>query len=362
MATFDDKGHHAGVQPRSPDPHERAHLALQTSRPGPRADVPISATAGMRDHLELMPSRRRNLSSVRPLTHSSRLNRLAHSLLPLGLAVIVAACGSARSSSSTSGALATTASTAATRSTAPANGATAPRATEGRELDQFPPVAPAATAILPSPPTSPTVERAYLTALFDDAQSVWRREFEAAHLQYPAARVSVFYSVTKSACGHHESSGPFYCPADRTVYLDTRFLTLLLRNGRVGAAAQAYIVGHEIGHHIQRLIRIAERLDAANRADPGGKNARSVQIELQADCLAGVWARSAYPRSGLTLTQLREGLRTAKLVGDDYVAQATGQVVDRTIWTHGSSEQRQNWLRTGYDRGRPSTCDTFVAG
>jgi predicted metalloprotease len=223
-------------------------------------------------------------------------------------------------------------------------------------------VKPPATLILPPAPTDPKVERAYLTSLFDDSQRVWRREFEAAKMGYQPARLVIFWSVTQSPCGRHrDGAGPFYCPP-RWVYLDTRFFTELLRIRGVGAAAQAYIVGHEVAHHIQRLVGIADRVNAANKADPAGRNGRSVQIELQADCLAGVWARSAFPRSELTVTDLHEALRAAELIGDDYGTRAAGELVDSTLWTHGSSEQRQRWLATGFISGRPGACDTFARG
>jgi predicted metalloprotease len=219
-----------------------------------------------------------------------------------------------------------------------------------------------ATANLPSPTTTKAVDRRYLMALFDDAQSVWRREFAASHLAYEPARLILFSIKVVSGCGHHEDSGPFYCPADRTIYLDHRFFSELLRYHRVGVAAEAFIVGHEFGHHVQRLLGIASRVAAANAADPRGENARSVKVELQADCLAGVWASSAYPRTELTVSALHDALKTAEVIGDDYLHQAAGDVVDSATWTHGSSQQRQDWLRTGFKSGRPDACDTFAGG
>ncbi len=192
-----------------------------------------------------------------------------------------------------------------------------------------------------------------------DLQRLWRREFAVSHLIYHPARVVVFSSEVRSYCG--EGSGPFYCPGDRTVYLDLRFFTDLPDNAGVGSAAQAYIVGHEFGHHVQQLLGIAASVADANQADPRGKNARTVRVELQADCLAGVWGRSAYPRSGLTTSELDEALKTADVIGDDYIQRAAGHAVDSTLWTHGSSQQRQYWLRTGYQSGRPSACDTFTS-
>lgn len=273
--------------------------------------------------------------------------------LLLVLAAFAGGCGSAHGSGSASG---------GTTTTTDAGGAASAKTIEGRELARFPEVKPPATLTLPPAPTAPRVERAYLKALFDDSQRVWRREFEAADLQYQPARLVIFFNVTQSPCGRHqEGAGPFYCPP-RWVYLDTRFFTQLLRIRGLGAAAQAYIVGHEIGHHIQRLVGIADRVNAANKAAPDGRNGRSVQVELQADCLAGVWARSAFPRSELTVTDLREALKAADLIGDDYGARAAGEVADRTLFTHGSSEQRQRWLATGFTSGRPGACDTFAGG
>ncbi|MBV8997887.1 MAG: neutral zinc metallopeptidase [Solirubrobacterales bacterium] len=262
--------------------------------------------------------------------------------LALALGGIAAGCGSSGASASS------------------AHSAASP-ATVGHELDVFPSVMNLPATTLPHAPTSARVERAYLVALFDDAQSVWRRDFTAAHKRYKAARLVVFDGVIHSACGKHDDSGPFYCPGDDTVYLDVRFFAMLLRDKRVGAAAQAYIVGHELAHQVQRLAGVAAHVDALNRQDPGRENARTVQVELQADCLAGVWGRSAFPRSGLNLTDLDDALKTANALGDDYLQEAAGNVVDTALFTHGSSAQRTSWLRTGYRSGSPGSCDTFAA-
>jgi predicted metalloprotease len=195
----------------------------------------------------------------------------------LVLALIAAACGSSGGSGSTARSSATSTSTSAS---------TTSQAVAGHELDAFPSITGLTATTLPSAPTSAAVERTYLVALFDDVQTGWRREFAAAHQTYRAARVVVFYSQIQSGCGKHDGSGPFYCPGDDTVYLDLRFFSLLLNLARVGPAAQAYIVGHELGHHVQRLAGVATHIDALNQMDPSRKNARSVQVELQADCLA----------------------------------------------------------------------------
>lgn len=277
-----------------------------------------------------------------------RCGRRTLAVLSLGL--LVSACGSGSSSS--------------TRSTASAaTGTTATDTTPARVADQLAVLRealPHTSAKLPSPSRTASVEREFLIAIAEDTQRVWRREFAASHLTYRPARIVVFWSKVRSHCGEHEDSGPFYCPGDRTVYLDLRFFTDLARDAGVGSAAQAYIVGHEFGHHVQQLIGIAASIADANRDDPGGKNARSVQAELQADCLAGVWGNSAYPRSGLTVRDLNDALKVAGVIGDDYLQRAAGEVVDSALWTHGSSQQRQYWVRTGYQSGRPSACDTFA--
>lgn len=136
---------------------------------------------------------------------------------------------------------------------------------------------------------------------------------------------------------------------------------MLLRGNGVGAASQAYIVAHEVGHHVQRLAGVASHVDALNRKDPGGENTRSVKVELQADCLAGVWGHSAFPRSRFSIDDLYDALSTAHVIGDDYLHEAAGKIPDATLFTHGSSEQRKSWLLTGYKSGSPKACDTFAS-
>ena len=156
--------------------------------------------------------------------------------------------------------------------------------------------------------------------------------------------------------------GPFYRSADHGVYLDTRFFDALGR--RVGVAvgdfARAYVVAHEVGHHVQNLLGISRRIAAAAQQDPAGKNARSVRVELQADCLAGVWEHTAYRRGEVTASDFEDALRAAAIVGDDFQQRNATATITPENWTHGSSAQRQHWLTVGFEQGKPGACDTFA--
>lgn len=267
------------------------------------------------------------------------------------VALVATACGSSSGSSP---------SAASSTHTQTTGGSNALDAVAARELARLESPTKAVGAQLSPPSASTLVDRRYLTQLFDDAQRVWRQDFATAHLAYRPARLVFFFSKTQSACGRHTDSGPFYCPADRSIYMDLKFFAVLRREHGLGKAADAFILGHEFGHHVQQLLGIARAVAAANDSDPDGSNARSVKVELQADCLAGVWASSAYRRSQRSADDLSHGLKTAEVIGDDYLAEAAGQVVDSAMWTHGSSKQRQDWLSTGFKSGRPDACNTFT--
>jgi predicted metalloprotease len=215
------------------------------------------------------------------------------------------------------------------------------------------------------PPTSRGGSRsAFLRAVFDDAEALWTREFQIAGATYRPARFTIFSQQIRTACGPAEaSSGPFYCPASSGVYLDPTFFAALSRavGVRIGEFAQAYVVAHEVAHHVQTLLGLTQQKAAADRRDPARANARSVRFELQADCLAGVWMHSAYRRGELTDAHLNEALTAAAVVGDDFVRSAAGRTRPPETWTHGSSAQRQHWLKTGFVEGRPGSCDTFSA-
>ena len=184
-----------------------------------------------------------------------------------------------------------------------------------------------------------------------DSQNVWERLVD----QYPRATVVTFSSGTVSGCGPASSqTGPFYCPADNKVYLDLSFFRILSqRFGAPGDFAAAYVIAHEIGHHVQSVLGDERRIREKQQQDPQNANRYLVQLELQADCYAGVWANSASERGLLEPGDLQEGLGAAAAVGDDRLGARS-----REQWTHGSSELREKWFRTGFDSGNPRDCDT----
>jgi len=205
----------------------------------------------------------------------------------------------------------------------------------------------------------------FVDAAMGDMQSMWR---ELLGDRYQPTRVRIFRDGIESACGFAQSaSGPFYCPVDHYVYLDLGFFTELRRRfGAAGDFAEAYVVAHEVGHHVQSLLGIDTRmrqLQSQNRAEA---NELSVRLELQADCFAGVWGhatnksgRAAQGRVELESGDLEEGLRAAAAIGDDRIQRmSTGHVFPEKF-THGSSEQRVTWLRRGFDNGTPDACQTF---
>ena len=223
---------------------------------------------------------------------------------------------------------------------------------------------PAATS---RPPTqtanSLTADQRFITAVFNDIQDEWAATFKKAGKQYHQARLVLFSSAVKTGCGTETSDvGPFYCPADQTVYLDLQFFKdMEKRYGVKGDFSQAYVVAHEVGHHIQLLTGVTTQVHTLSQQRPAQANALSIRTELQADCYAGVWAHSAYTRNLLEPGDLDEALTAAAAVGDDFLQkQATGSVQPES-WTHGTSAQRQKWLQTGYDKGEPSACNTFAA-
>jgi uncharacterized protein len=194
-----------------------------------------------------------------------------------------------------------------------------------------------------------------------DVQDFWTQEFSQGGRQYARATVVVFTSGTDTGCGPASAAtGPFYCPLDHRVYLDLGFFKELDRRfGAPGDFAQAYVVAHELGHHIQSLLGIEADARQRQQDDPSRRLDLSVRLELQADCLAGVWGHSAYARNELEPGDTEEALGAAAAVGDDRLQQQAGQRVNPESWTHGSSAQRTRWFRTGFESGDPNACDTF---
>ena len=201
-------------------------------------------------------------------------------------------------------------------------------------------------------------------AVFDDIQITWEQDiFRPAGRRYEDTGVVLFTDRTQSGCGVASSAtGPFYCPADGLVYLDLDFFRELeQRFDAPGDFAQAYVLAHEVGHHVQTILGINQDVQRRSREDPQIANELSVRLELQADCFAGVWGASAYSRGVLQPGDIEEGIAAAEAVGDDRIQERTQGRIDPETFTHGTSEQRVRWFRVGFDTGDPEACDTFDA-
>jgi len=198
---------------------------------------------------------------------------------------------------------------------------------------------------------------------FNDAQRFWAQALSRSGSGYRDAKLVLFWDEVRSGCGAAGAQmGPFYCPQDERVYIDLGFYREL--SGRFGAPgdfAQAYVIAHEVGHHVQNLTGVTERAQAAQRRDPAERNAISVRVELQADCLAGVWGHSAAQRNLLDPGDAEEGLRAAAAVGDDRIQKMAGRRVSPESFTHGSAAERTRWFRRGLETGSLQACDTFRA-
>jgi predicted metalloprotease len=216
------------------------------------------------------------------------------------------------------------------------------------------------TAAGPPAESTPEEERlvSFVSFVLDDAQNVWQQQLGAS---YRPAKLVLFRDAVQSACGFAESAtGPFYCPADEKVYIDLGFYEeLQQRFGAPGDFAQAYVLAHEIGHHVQNLLGTEAEVRRARTARADLANELSVRLELQADCYAGVWAESTRQRQLLEQGDLEEGLGAAAAVGDDRLQRMGGGRMVPESFTHGSSAQRRQWFRRGLDTGRPDACDTF---
>ena len=220
---------------------------------------------------------------------------------------------------------------------------------------------------VPAPPAAgedPLAE--FVSVVLADTEDTWRALFKAANEQYEEPRLVLFSGAVQSACGHAQAAmGPFYCPADRKVYIDLSFYRDLRdRHNAPGDFAQAYVIAHEVGHHVQNLLGIADQVHRRrSQVDEASGNQLQVRMELQADCLSGVWAHHADQSRGiLEEGDIDEALNAATAIGDDRLQrQAQGYVVPESF-THGSSAQRVNWFTKGFKTGEFGACDTFKAG
>jgi len=203
--------------------------------------------------------------------------------------------------------------------------------------------------------------REFVGFVVDDVQDSWARLFAEANQRYQPTKLVLFTQGTSSGCGPASSAtGPFYCPRDENVYLDLGFFQeLRSRFGAPGDFAQAYVIAHEFGHHVQNRLGISDDVSRGQQEHPDEANELSVRLELQADCFAGVWAHSAYERELLETGDLEEGLKAAAAVGDDRIQRSTRGRVDPESFTHGTSAQRSKWFRRGFDQGDPNACETF---
>jgi predicted metalloprotease len=214
-----------------------------------------------------------------------------------------------------------------------------------------------------APTNDPQAE--FAAVVLGDTEDTWSRVFQESGQRYQPPTLVLFNDAVQSACGTNSAAvGPFYCPADQKVYIDlTFFRELDQKFGAPGDFAQAYVIAHEVGHHLQTLLGVSEKvMQMRQQVGEADANRLSVMQELQADCFAGVWGHHANRKSLLEAGDVEEGMQAAAAIGDD-VMQRRGQGrVSPESWTHGSSEQRAEWLRRGLSQGTLEACDTFGQG
>ena len=212
-------------------------------------------------------------------------------------------------------------------------------------------------------PTANDDQREFVAVVLAETEDVWHEAFRKMGRTYQAPKLVLFSRAVESACGMAGSAmGPFYCPSDHKVYLDLSFFEdLRTRFGASGDFAQAYVIAHEVGHHVQTLLGISQKVnELQSRVNPSERNKLSVRMELQADCFAGVWAHQAdKSRQILEAGDIEEGLNAASAIGDDRIQRKTQGHVVPDAFTHGSSAQRVRWFKLGLESGNLQTCDTF---
>jgi predicted metalloprotease len=201
----------------------------------------------------------------------------------------------------------------------------------------------------------------FVSFVLDDAQNTWKQVLPEYGAQYHDAKLVLFRDATNSGCGFAQSAtGPFYCPADQKVYIDLGFYDeLKQRFGAGGDFAQAYVLAHEIGHHVQNLLGVEDKVRQMKRARPELANQLSVRMELQADCLAGVWGHSTEQRNILEAGDVDKAINAASAIGDDRLQRMGGGTVNPDSFTHGSSADRVKWFQTGFSSGDVAACNTF---
>ena len=231
----------------------------------------------------------------------------------------------------------------------------------GKSLSGVQPTDSLSTAV-PGAPDPDADQIEWISYVLDDIQDSWTAQFQQAGGTYERAKLILFeQGVNTGGCGFAPSEvGPFYCPADKSVYLDLTFVDdLKEKYNAPGDFALAYVIAHEVGHHVQNLTGVSAAMRKEQQENPRDANELSVRLELQADCLAGVWAHNTYENVVLERGDFEEGLAAAAAVGDDRLQAQAGVQITPDTWTHGSSEQRMSWLTTGYETGDPGKCDTF---
>ena len=197
----------------------------------------------------------------------------------------------------------------------------------------------------------------FVSFVLDDVQNTWEQKLKG----YRHAKLVLFRDYTQSGCGAAQTAtGPFYCPEDERVYIDLNFFDELSQKfGAPGEFAQAYVIAHELGHHMQKLLGIEQKVSTLQRRDPSERNPLSVRLELQADCFAGVWGNSTKQRKIIDQSDVAAGLRAAASVGDDRLQRMSTGHVSPESFTHGSSEQRMSWFQRGLESGSVDACNTF---
>jgi uncharacterized protein len=223
------------------------------------------------------------------------------------------------------------------------------------------PGGPNSQAIPPSQDPQKDIKN-FSTYVFVDAQKTWKQTFESSGQDYRDAKLVLYDgAVNTGGCGHATSAvGPFYCPADERVYLDLTFYDdMASQLGAPGDFAWAYVIAHELGHHVQQLTGASDQVNSESQANPDDANELSVRLELQADCYAGVWGNTVFEEGDLEAGDLEEAFTATEAIGDDRLQSQAGGDIDPDSFTHGTSEQRRTWFERGYEGGDPGACDTF---